>query len=250
MTTSAIDVPLYEPWDEGAHPPLDSPGYLSTKLRAPFNAPVDLPQRLTEVTGPLFGETLVSELDADLTRQHDGEPQGQRIVLHGRVLDGAGRPIARQPGGDLAGERRRPLPPHAGQLAGAARPELHRPGPHGHGRRRLVPVHDHPAGGLPVAEPRQRLAAGAHPLLAARPCVHAAARHADVLPGRSALLPGPDHERGARGRAAADGVQLRPRAHAPGVGPRVPLGRRAPGSGVDAVRARAGQPRRREEDDA
>jgi protocatechuate 3,4-dioxygenase beta subunit len=94
VTTSAIDVPRYEPWDEGTHPPLDSPGYLSTKLRAPFNAPVDLPQRLTEVTGPLFGETLVPELDADLTRQHEGEPQGQRIVLHGRVLDGAGRPIA------------------------------------------------------------------------------------------------------------------------------------------------------------
>jgi protocatechuate 3,4-dioxygenase beta subunit len=94
VTTPAIDVARYEPWDEGAHPPLDSPGYLSTKLRAPLNAPVDLPQRLTEVTGPLLGETLVTELDADLTRQHDGEPQGQRIVLHGRVLDGAGRPIA------------------------------------------------------------------------------------------------------------------------------------------------------------
>jgi len=94
VTTSVIDLGVYEPWDEGAHPPLDSPGYVSTKLRAPLNAPVDLPQRLTEVTGPLFGETLVPELDADLTRQHDGEPQGQRILLHGRVLDGTGRPIA------------------------------------------------------------------------------------------------------------------------------------------------------------
>jgi len=94
VTTPAIDVPGYEPWDGATHPPLDFPGYRSTRLRAPLNAPLDLPQRLTEVTGPLLGETLVPELDADLTRQHDGEPQGQRIMLHGRVLDGAGRPVA------------------------------------------------------------------------------------------------------------------------------------------------------------
>ena len=31
--------------------------------------------------------------DADLTRQHDGEPLGERIIVHGRVLDGDGRPI-------------------------------------------------------------------------------------------------------------------------------------------------------------
>jgi len=35
----------------------------------------------------------VGALDGDLTRQHDGEPVGQRIVVQGRVLDGDGRPI-------------------------------------------------------------------------------------------------------------------------------------------------------------
>jgi protocatechuate 3,4-dioxygenase, beta subunit len=77
------------------HPPLASPQYRSTILRAPAQAPVPLPQNLTEVTGPLLGEGRVRETDADLTRQHAGEPLGQRIIVRGRVLDGDGRPIPR-----------------------------------------------------------------------------------------------------------------------------------------------------------
>jgi protocatechuate 3,4-dioxygenase beta subunit len=45
------------------------------------------------LTGPAFGHETVGELDHDLTRQHDGEPLGERIVVHGRVLDEAGRPV-------------------------------------------------------------------------------------------------------------------------------------------------------------
>jgi protocatechuate 3,4-dioxygenase beta subunit len=86
-------LPVYAPRDDAAHPPLDWPDYGSSKLRSPLNAPVDLPQRLTEVTGPLLGELKLDPLDADLTRQHEGEALGQRIVVHGRLLDGAGRPI-------------------------------------------------------------------------------------------------------------------------------------------------------------
>jgi protocatechuate 3,4-dioxygenase, beta subunit len=77
---------------EGVHPPLDSPEYRSTALRHPTRAPVVVPQRLTEVTGPLLHGTLGPN-DHDLTRQHAGEPQGQRIVVTGRVLDSDGRPI-------------------------------------------------------------------------------------------------------------------------------------------------------------
>ena len=33
------------------------------------------------------------EPDTDLTRQHAGEPIGERIILHGRVLDEDGRPV-------------------------------------------------------------------------------------------------------------------------------------------------------------
>lgn len=79
--------------DSAAHPPLLSPGYRSTVARAPSRPLVLLPQALTEVTGPLLGEGIVSPTDSDLTRQHDGEPQGQRIVVSGQVRDSDGRPV-------------------------------------------------------------------------------------------------------------------------------------------------------------
>ncbi len=76
----------------GIHPPHDSPGYRSTGLRHPTNPLVLLPQGTTEITGPLLGGRRPDPADNDLTRQHDGEPQGQRIIVHGRVLAG-GRPV-------------------------------------------------------------------------------------------------------------------------------------------------------------
>src|SRR4051794_24451486 len=74
-------------------PKLMYPGYHSTVLRAPLRAPVELPQRLTEITGPVLGDHRVGPQDHDLTGQHDGEPIGQRIVVHGHVLDGSGRGV-------------------------------------------------------------------------------------------------------------------------------------------------------------
>jgi protocatechuate 3,4-dioxygenase, beta subunit len=85
-------LPSYER-PHGLHPPLLSPGYRSTVQRAPSQAPIVLPQNLTEVTGPLLGEGRIKDTDADLTRQHAGEPLGQRIIVHGRVLDSDGRAI-------------------------------------------------------------------------------------------------------------------------------------------------------------
>jgi protocatechuate 3,4-dioxygenase beta subunit len=77
----------------GVHPLLDSPDYVSTRLRHPGNELTLLPQGLTEITGPLLGEGRLGELDNDLTRQHAAEPIGQRIIVHGRVLDAGGRPL-------------------------------------------------------------------------------------------------------------------------------------------------------------
>ncbi len=77
----------------GVHPPHRYPDYVSTRLRAPNRPLAVLPQLLTEVTGPLFGSERVGPLDHDLTRQHDGEPIGQRIIVSGRVLDTDGRPV-------------------------------------------------------------------------------------------------------------------------------------------------------------
>ncbi len=52
-----------------------------------------LPETLTERTGPVFGHGLVRENDNDLTAQHEGEPLGERIFVHGRVLDEDGQPV-------------------------------------------------------------------------------------------------------------------------------------------------------------
>jgi protocatechuate 3,4-dioxygenase beta subunit len=76
------------------HPPLDYPAYKSTQLRHPKQPLIYLPQGLTEVTGPALGSTEVfGKLDNDLTRQHDGEPIGERIIVTGRVLDTEGKPL-------------------------------------------------------------------------------------------------------------------------------------------------------------
>jgi protocatechuate 3,4-dioxygenase beta subunit len=86
-------LPRYRRDDVDAHPPLLSPDYRSTVPRSPRQPLAYLPHRLTEITGPLLGEGRLGPLDHDLTRQHDGEPLGQRIIVHGRVLDGDGRPV-------------------------------------------------------------------------------------------------------------------------------------------------------------
>lgn len=88
-----MTLPSYRPARRGTHPPLLSPTYRSTTTRAPLAALIDLPQQLTEITGPVFGDNAVGDGDGDLTRQHDGEPAGQRIILSGRILDSDGRPI-------------------------------------------------------------------------------------------------------------------------------------------------------------
>jgi len=95
MSETKTGQPLlgYRRDDPGARPPYLFPDYLATRLRAPRRPLTLLPHTLTEVTGPLLGEGRVGELDHDLTRQHRGEPQGQRIVVTGRVLDGDGRPV-------------------------------------------------------------------------------------------------------------------------------------------------------------
>jgi protocatechuate 3,4-dioxygenase beta subunit len=74
-------------------PPYDYPDYVGSRLRAPTRPLVWLPHSMTERTGPVFGAERVQPGDADLTRQHDGEPIGERIIVHGQVLDSDGRPI-------------------------------------------------------------------------------------------------------------------------------------------------------------
>ncbi|WP_433338947.1 protocatechuate 3,4-dioxygenase subunit beta [Spirillospora sp. CA-294931] len=79
------------------HPARAYRPYRSTALRHPARPPVVVgdPEAL-ELTGPVFGITDVAPLDHDLTRQHAGEPLGERIRVTGRVLDRGGRPVRGQ----------------------------------------------------------------------------------------------------------------------------------------------------------
>ncbi|HEX6348851.1 MAG TPA: protocatechuate 3,4-dioxygenase subunit beta [Candidatus Dormibacteraeota bacterium] len=75
-------------------PPYLYPDYRSTVLRAPQRPLVRLPDHWFEsAPGPAFGRIPVRPEDADLTRQHAGEPLGERIIVSGRVLDSDGRPV-------------------------------------------------------------------------------------------------------------------------------------------------------------
>ncbi len=72
---------------------IDYPGYRSTALRAPKRPLVTLPEESQALDGPVFGEEVLGPLDDDLTRQHEGEPLGERIIVSGRLVDEDGRPI-------------------------------------------------------------------------------------------------------------------------------------------------------------
>jgi protocatechuate 3,4-dioxygenase, beta subunit len=69
------------------------PDYKSTRLRAPDRPLTIQPHTLSEITGPVYGHGKVRDHDHDLTKQHEGEPLGERIIVTGRVLDGDGRPV-------------------------------------------------------------------------------------------------------------------------------------------------------------
>ncbi|HEY6795251.1 MAG TPA: protocatechuate 3,4-dioxygenase subunit beta [Kineosporiaceae bacterium] len=87
-----LHLPRYER-PENLHPAMDHPEYFSTRLRHPQQELVLLPPTLTEVTGPLLGDGRVTAADADLTHYRGGLAQGQRIVVHGRLIDSDGRPV-------------------------------------------------------------------------------------------------------------------------------------------------------------
>ena len=85
--------PAYRPPPSGSHADYLYPAYASTVTRSPSKPLVVLPHSLSETTGPLFGHDSVRPQDADLTRQHAGEPMGERIIVSGRVMDEDGRPV-------------------------------------------------------------------------------------------------------------------------------------------------------------
>ncbi|MFP6747774.1 MAG: protocatechuate 3,4-dioxygenase subunit beta [Alphaproteobacteria bacterium] len=85
----------FAPRDWDSHPPYLSPEYKSTPSWAPAKPLVILPQSLSERTGPVYGQDAVGPLDHDLTKAaaKTGEPNGERIIVAGRVHDEDGRPV-------------------------------------------------------------------------------------------------------------------------------------------------------------
>jgi protocatechuate 3,4-dioxygenase, beta subunit len=89
----AFEVIPYQRLEPGTQPNYLYEPYRATRRRAPSKRLIVLPHTLSEVTGPLFGHEDIGETDSDLTRQHAGEPLGERIIVTGRVLDGNGRAV-------------------------------------------------------------------------------------------------------------------------------------------------------------
>lgn len=82
------------PRDWTCQPPALTPAYRSSQTRAPSQPKIVMPATLTEATGPVFGHSLLGPLDNDLIRNFAAPGEmaiGQRIIVHGRVLDETGR---------------------------------------------------------------------------------------------------------------------------------------------------------------
>lgn len=74
----------------------DFPPYRSSILRHPTKNPRLVDPETIELFSPAYGQRDVAAIESDLTLQHRGEPQGERITVTGRVVDSWGRPIANQ----------------------------------------------------------------------------------------------------------------------------------------------------------
>ena len=82
--------------DYGWHPPALTPQYKTSVTRSQNRPLLSMPQTLAEQTGPVFGHNMLGEHDADLILNYarPGElPIGERIIVHGRVLDEFGRGV-------------------------------------------------------------------------------------------------------------------------------------------------------------
>ncbi len=81
--------------DRRMHPPAFTPDYKTSVTRSPNLPLLSIENSLSEVTGPTFSHAALGALDHDLIRNAmvEGEPIGERIIVHGRVTDQAGRPV-------------------------------------------------------------------------------------------------------------------------------------------------------------
>ena len=79
--------------DRDSHPPMDYAGYKSTALRHPKQPLIPLAAAAHRGHRPVLGEDRVGRARQRPHRQHEGEPIGQRIIVHGHVKEDDGRPV-------------------------------------------------------------------------------------------------------------------------------------------------------------
>ncbi|WP_420336289.1 protocatechuate 3,4-dioxygenase subunit beta [Roseibium sp.] len=86
----------YHQRDRDRQPPALTPDYKTSVSRSPQYALISLENTVSEITGPVFGHNDIDPLDKDLLHNYakPGESAiGERIILHGRVLDENARPV-------------------------------------------------------------------------------------------------------------------------------------------------------------
>lgn len=86
----------YHQRDRNRHPQAYTPGYKTSVARSPRYALISLQNSVSEITGPVFGQNDINPGDEDLLMNYakpGQSPIGERIILHGRVLDENARPV-------------------------------------------------------------------------------------------------------------------------------------------------------------
>jgi len=161
-----VKLPHYAP-DGDSHPPNSSdPTGPACCARRTGRLQL-IPQHLTEITGPLLGPDRIGERDHDLTDSTSASRWASASSsAAGCSMPTAGRcrtrcsSVAGQLGGRYAHDNDRHDAPLDPNFSGVGRTVTD---------ARVTTVRHHQARRLPVAQPRQRLAARAHPLLPVRP---------------------------------------------------------------------------------
>ena len=97
MTRKKTPLGGYAARQPAHHPVALYPPYRTSVRRSPGFAPISFPTTPSEETGPVFGHDMLGPLDHDLLQNFgtDGASAiGPRILVHGRVQDQFGRPVA------------------------------------------------------------------------------------------------------------------------------------------------------------
>lgn len=84
--------------DRQWHAPALTPAYKTSVTRSPRYPLISMENTLSEVTGPVFSHDDIGPVDHDLLlnyAQPGKSPIGERIILHGRVLDENANPVPR-----------------------------------------------------------------------------------------------------------------------------------------------------------